>query len=94
MSERRMSEEAVASYNRHWEKLREEKDTWEAKKKDMHNRLSEALLKDEATLAKAEAKAAVGAEKTSKAKELGYRWGRKESIEFLRKVLVTLAPDF
>ncbi|KAJ8444805.1 hypothetical protein Cgig2_014994 [Carnegiea gigantea] len=43
MSERCKLEEAAARYKRCWEKLREEKDTWEAKKKDLQSRLNMAL---------------------------------------------------
>ncbi|KAJ8429036.1 LOW QUALITY PROTEIN: hypothetical protein Cgig2_016941 [Carnegiea gigantea] len=94
MSERRRLDEAAARYKRHWEKLREERDTWEAAKKDLQGRLNEALSKAEAALAKAKAEAAVGVEKAAKAEELGYQRGREEVIGFLRKVLTTLAPDF
>ena len=87
-------EEIAARYKRRWEKLREERETRDAAKKYLQGRLSEALFMVEAALAKAEAEAAVGAEKAAKAKEQGYRRGRKESVEFLRKVLMTLAPDF
>jgi len=43
---------------------------------------------------KAEAEVAAGVEKAAKAEEQGYRRGCEESVEVLRKVLMTLAPDF
>ena len=84
-------EEATARYKRHWEKLREEKDTREVEKKDLQSRLNETLSYVEAAFAKAEAEATAGVEKTTKAKELGHQRGREAGMEFPRKVLVTLA---
>ena len=85
-------EEAAARYKHRWEKMREEKDIWEAEKKDLQSRLSEALLKAEGALAKAEAEAAAGVEKVAEAEELGYRRGLECRIS--RKVLTMLAHDF
>ena len=87
-------DEAVARYKRHWEKLREDKDAWEAKKKVLYGRLNEALSKAEVALVKAEAKAATGVERVAKAEGLGHQRGNEEVMGFLREVLNTLAPDF
>ena len=52
------------------------------------------LSKAKAALAKAEAEAAVGVERATKAEELGHQRGCEEVMNFLRKVLMTLTPDF
>ena len=67
MSESRRLDEVAARYKRCLEKLREEKDAWDAEKKDLHSRLSEELSKVEVALAEAEAKAATRVERVAKA---------------------------
>jgi len=94
MSERRKSEEAAARCKCRWEKLREEKYTWDVEKKDLQGWLNEALSNAKAVLVKAEAEGAVGVKKAANAEELGYWRGHPKSIEFLHKVLMTLVPDF
>ena len=69
MSEHRRLEETTARYKRRCKKLRGERETWEAEKKDLPGRQSEALSKAEAALIKAEAEAAAGAKKAAKAEE-------------------------
>ena len=63
--ERRRPKGLVACYQWHWEKLNEEKDAWEAEKKDLQCQLEEALFK-------AEAEATARAERAAKAREQGY----------------------
>ena len=53
----------------------------------MQHRLDEVL-------SRAEAKAAAGVEKAAKVEQQGCHRGREESVEFFRKVLVTLAQAF
>ncbi|KAJ8434599.1 LOW QUALITY PROTEIN: hypothetical protein Cgig2_025025 [Carnegiea gigantea] len=83
MSKRRRLDEAVAKYKHRWEKLKEDTDTWEAKKKDLQGRLNEALSKAKAALGKAEATA--GIDKAAKVEELGHQRSCEEVMEFLRK---------
>ena len=51
----------------------------------MKRQLEEALSK---------AKAIVGVERVVQAREQGYQQGRVDTLEYLRKVLVTLAQEF
>lgn len=87
VSQRRKSEDAAVKYKHCWEELRQEQGALEREKKTLQRKLGKAL-------SSAEAEAATGAEKATKAEQQGYHRGYEVSIGFIRKVLLTLSPAF
>ena len=60
--------------------MKEEKDGWEAERKDLQCQLEEAL-------SKAEAEATARAERAAQARKHGYSQGYVHMLDFLRKVM-------
>ena len=55
----------MAKYKRHWEKLKKEKEAWEAKKEELWHQLEEASMK-------IKVETVAGNEKATKAEQQGY----------------------
>jgi len=70
-TERLKSEELSAKYKRHWDKLKKEKEAWQAEKGDLQCQLEEAY-------SKVEAEAAAGVERAAKVEHQGYQLGYEE----------------
>jgi len=75
------SKDSTTKYKCHREKTRKEEG-------ELQRQLEEARSK-----AKADAKAASGAEKAVKAEHQRYWWGYEDRTKFFRELLVTLAPE-
>lgn len=86
-AERRRLEGMVTRFQKRWEKVQQEKASWDAEKENLRCQLEEAQVR-------AEVEAVASAERAARAEQRGQQRGQEETRGFFRKVLVSLAAEF